>query len=665
MKQVKSSSVPPKDLRIACLLPSATAICLALGLEDHLVGVTHECQGLLSSSSSKNICILTKNGLADVATQSEIHEAVSSSASASASASCSIDKIGEIPSFYPLLPDQWDLAKPNVIFTQDLCAVCAPTTEDVQKIANNSNNNNEEIIILSLQPTTLHEVADTFVTVAKACQVIERGVAFRDEWWCDLERLQTTIRQYRQQNSTLPKLFLLEWLDPVFDSGHWTYQMMDFACVEMANSNDKRTADNVKSKIIEWQQVYQAEPDVVVVGCCGFDLDRNVQDARAHADQFASLTAKIFACDGNSYIAQPGPSLLQGVAVLAQCAYHDQPQVLKAIENLQIIPPETGFRLVDVNAHSKTITTNGRPPLSVGICDMEDLVPKDGGFTMLHEKACQEGKYTYGDPETGYQVFTELAHKDRGYCCGSGCRHCPFNHKNVGDKANKIQQPAILYQQSSGCSIFSLKDNSNVKILFHSGGKDSFLAIRALAKSYKTSERPFGLVLLTTFDASSRNIAHQNIPIDDVIRQAKHIDITLLGVPLRRSSGETYTSRIQKGLEVVQVHLPRTDNQITSLVFGDLHLQHIKSWRDKNFNGLGYRLEYPLWKKDYSVLLEDLEKSQVPCFVSASSVDLAKVGSLFNRQFYKRMVQAKVDGFGEAGEFHTLAKVWEVPNYLH
>jgi diphthamide synthase (EF-2-diphthine--ammonia ligase) len=75
---------------------------------------------------------------------------------------------------------------------------------------------------------------------------------------------------------------------------------------------------------------------------------------------------------------------------------------------------------------------------------------------------------------------------------------------------------------------------------------------------------------------------------------------------------------------------------------------------------LGYGLEYPLWKKAYEDLMDDLEKSQVPCRVSATTVDIVQVGSLFDRQFYNQAIADKVDGFGECGEFHTLAQVWEV-----
>mmetsp|Transcript_27624 Transcript_27624/g.76032 ORF Transcript_27624/g.76032 Transcript_27624/m.76032 type:complete len:703 (-) Transcript_27624:957-3065(-) len=673
----------PANLRIACLLPSATAICIALQLEDNIVGVTHECLIADSQISKKQqVCILTESGLPATASQGEIHDTISS-----ATTSCSSSG-KDIPSFYPLLKEQFDKARPNVVFTQDLCAVCAPTPEDVQKLLMDKQrqpSSSNHVTIVSLQPNTLQQVAESFVTVATACGVPQRGEALRQRWWSDLERLGAAIRQAVDDHDddkgstsqrTKPRVMLLEWLDPPFDGGHWTRQMMEYAGAEMARSQPETSSQpppSVKSKQLPWKDVYDSQPDVVVVGCCGFDLQRNVKDTLAHAESLAPLadTATVFACDGNAYLTQPGPQLLVGVAILAQCAYHNQPKVLQSIAETNIIAPSKGFEVVDIQSRLAMDKTRAKVDddlaSAVGIGDIEDNVGAKG-FAERHKDACERGEDFYDDPETGYKVFTEVAHKKRGYCCGSGCRHCPYNHQNVAgkNKAQKIQQPAILYEHQDdidGENLFSLSQNDKVKVMFNSGGKDSFLTIRALARSHR-EEGPFGLVLLTTFDATSRNIAHQNIPIDDVIRQARHLNITLLGVPLRRGSGERYSSRIEKGVAAVQQYLlakSLTNVKITTLVFGDLHLQHIRSWREQTFQSSGYHLEYPLWNVEYSILLDDLERSKVPCFISGTTVgDRAKVGTLFDRSFYKSAVAAGMDGFGENGEFHSIAQVWEV-----
>lgn len=711
----------PVSLRIACLEPSATAICLELGLKDHLVGVTHECGPTLAGcfpdegGATPRPQVLTRSGLRPDASQMEIHLAVQATAdggSAQASRTCPLpgslvststfspsdvdvvkekhgsgNAIGEveIPSMYPLIPEAMERARPTIIFTQDLCSVCAPTTADVRRClvdssrARSSSGEGDEqrdVTVVALQPTTLDEVTETFLVIADACGVPERGRHLRDTFLRELKRLQDAIIEAStgrtdgpaDRSSAWPRVLILEWLDPPFDSGHWTYQMMEFACVRSARPQKKTH----KSVAIEWEDVYAADPDVVLVGCCGFDLDRNVRDTLSKADRLSQLraarTGKIFACNGDRYIVQPAPSLLEGVAVLAQCAYQDEPQVIKAIAKLGY--RTLGWQAVDVlpsrTDSGATIATIGcnavaetSPAGAVG--DMEDMRGAScGGFAELHRIACEKGELSYPDPATGYTVFTALAHTKRGKCCGSGCRHCPYSHENIKhDRASKIQQPAILYRQQDPSNIFSIDTNKNVKVLFFSGGKDSFLTIRALVHSYQ-EEAPFGLVLLTTFDATTRIIAHQDIAIDQVVRQASHLDITLLGIPLRRGSGETYTERLRGGLKVIEDSVPPSSH-ILSLVFGDLHLSHVKEWRDDILPQLNCKLEYPLWKIPYSNLMDDLEASQVPCQVSGSTRDEVKVGTVFDRKFYQEILKTDIDGFGESGEFHSLAKVWEVP----
>ena len=706
------TSAPPASLRIACLLPSATAICIALGLQEYLVGVTHECDMIVdaledttTSNSEQNhkIQVLTRNGLT-VTSQGEIHQAVQDAAAAAAAttATCPIPSatavqgptqvsLDDLPGLYPILPDALRAARPTVIFTQDLCQVCAPTSNDVRYYLNlekngtangASDSQQEDIELIALQPHTLDDVADTFVTIAKACGVAERGQALKEAWLEKFHTLQSTIQQARDDNSSNdsspPSTLLLEWLDPPFDGGHWTIEMMKYACITRAGKDSEPTI--FKSQAMTWDTVQNTlDPDVVVVGCCGFDLERNVRDVQAHAKDLQSLRAvqqnRLYACDGNKYMAQPSTFLLEGTVILAKCAYHNQPHVLSAIDALGFLSPEqeaTAWKQVKLTSANKISSApsfnQSKEANAVAgmIGDLEDLatVASGEGFAHLHDEACRQGERTYRDPETGYSVFTELAHKERGWCCGSGCRHCPYSHANVKDKAARIQQPAIMVRYDSSKTdddVFALS-HPRIKVLFFSGGKDSFLTIRALARQYQraaTGDSKFGLVLLTTFDSSTRNIAHQNVPIDQVVQQASHLNITLLGIPLRRASGEAYRDRIQRGLQVVSNMLPE-GSQITTLVFGDLHLDHIKDWRDKTLVDLGYQLEYPLWKADYTTLMDDLETSKVPCIISASTVDSVEVGTPYTRDLYSKALSCNVDGFGERGEFHSLAKVWEV-----
>lgn len=249
-----------------------------------------------------------------------------------------------------------------------------------------------------------------------------------------------------------------------------------------------------------------------------------------------------------------------------------------------------------------------------------------------------------------------------------GCRHCPYSHENVKDKTSRIQQPALLHEEWDQDVLFSLPKDKNkpIKVLFNSGGKDSFLTMRALARQCQdASEPPFSLILLTTFDATSRIIAHQEFSIDTVVQQAEHLRISLVGVPVHRASHETYVERIQRALTVIE---KKTGQYPAALVFGDLHLETIRNWRDtmlgKAFPKL--QLEYPLWKADYEKLLTDLESSRVVPLLSASTNDRVQVGTRFTREFVEKIKKENddIDAFGENGEFHSSAESWLVSREL-
>ena len=256
----------------------------------------------------------------------------------------------------------------------------------------------------------------------------------------------------------------------------------------------------------------------------------------------------------------------------------------------------------------------------------------------LHDAACERGDFTYQDPETGYVVFTRLGLLQREQCCGAGCRHCPFGHERVklGSRAAKIQQAAWLSDARP-------EPGREIAVLFWSGGKDSYLAYRALSK-----EADVAAVLLTTFDARTRAIAHQDIPIEEVVAQAAHLGAPLIGVPLH--PGADYMEQIIPALDLVP--------DCKRLCFGDLHLRHIREWREEAFathpKTAEMELSFPLWGADYETLINEFEASGARSTISAIAADLpgVAIGDCFDRALIERLPE-NVDPFGENGEFHT------------
>jgi iron complex transport system substrate-binding protein len=557
-----------KDLRITCLIPSATDICVALGLSESIVGVTHECD---RSQLPSTVRVVTADLVkASTSSQAEIHQRVLDQQNSSSDE----DSCESIPSLYPILRNEFEAASTTIVITQDLCGVCAPTSASVAAMFMRENSDNKPQIV-TLSPNSLTDIKDSILTVAKACGISNRGQEKAREFQQDLDQIKSIVSK---ASVSRPRMLLLEWLDPPFDGGHWIPEMMNYAGVECIDSSKEATVQNSsaprKSKALPWIHVQSFPMDIILVACCGFDLSRNLKDAIGAREKLAACQASsVFATNGDLYFARPGPKLIIGTAIMALCAHRQQPLITQEIMNLPFmrgLDPALLFLMVDL-AVSEPPTPASEPSLSVP--DIEDSV-------TLHNRACEAGESFYSDPETGYQVFTEYAHKLRGKCCGSGCRHCPYAHVNVKDKAAKIQQPALIYHGEDD-HMLSLK-HGHVRVLFFSGGKDSFLAIRTQARE-ATTKGPFGLCLLTTFDATSRIIAHQDTTIDRVERQARHLGIALVGVPMHRASSETYVDRAKKGLDVLESFLGA---KVSALVFGDLHLEHVTDWRRDNLGVL-------------------------------------------------------------------------------
>ena len=271
----------------------------------------------------------------------------------------------------------------------------------------------------------------------------------------------------------------------------------------------------------------------------------------------------------------------------------------------------------------------------------------------LHAAAMAQNQNFYHDPQTGFRVFTERGHKQRGTCCGCACRHCPFGHERVpqNKRAAKARVPVLLHPESLG--------HPECDVLFWSGGKDSFLTLLYLQKELR--DIPRDIVLLTTFDGSTRVVAHQEIPFETIVHQSQHLGCSLLAVPLY--AGVDYLERIGTGLDQLAEHIT-----VKRLVFGDLHLEHIRAWREESFASLpqaqDLELHFPLWGRSYQELLEAFGKSGAIATLSAVPEprldETLQTGMRFTPEFVSQLPPG-LDPFGENGEFHTCVSWPEAP----
>ena len=264
-------------------------------------------------------------------------------------------------------------------------------------------------------------------------------------------------------------------------------------------------------------------------------------------------------------------------------------------------------------------------------------------WVAAHAAANAAEETHYRDPDTGYRVFTEYGLRARGTCCGCGCRHCPWAHEAVPAslRAVRIVRPAWLTGRA--------EPGQPTNVVFWSGGKDSFLAARAFLRHRPNAS----LVLLTTFGQKTRIVAHQELPIQSIIAQAQALERPLFGVPLY--PGADYTRAIRDALSQLGAEAP-----IESLVFGDLHLEHVRRWRETELGPIaahiGATLEFPLWGADYQGLQDDLQASGVQARVCATpdpaTIAPVRIGDRFGPELVARLPSG-VDAFGECGEFHT------------
>ena len=276
-------------VRIASLLPSATEIVCALGLEESLVAVTHECD---YPPAALELPKITRDVLPGGLSAAQIDAAVKERTLA-----------GE--SIYELDSEMLHDLRPDLIVTQALCTVCAVSYDDVRSIA-------EEIdsqpMVIALDPRTIGEVLGDARTLAQATASRDAAIELIRDSSARIDRIRLAVRRARR-----PRVVALEWLDPPFAAGHWTPQL-----IEYAGGEDVLGFAGEHSEQRSWQEVAAAQPDVVIVMPCGYDAEIAHREAEMHRDELSALGAgEIVAVDAASYFSRPGPRLVDGLELLA------------------------------------------------------------------------------------------------------------------------------------------------------------------------------------------------------------------------------------------------------------------------------------------------------------------------------------------------------------
>jgi iron complex transport system substrate-binding protein len=284
------------DIRIVSLLPSATEILFALGLDEQIVAVTHECDYPAAARTKPRI---TRSLLRPDLSSGEIDAAVSSQIGSDAHTLYSIDRtlLGELA--------------PDLIVTQELCEVCAVDYGEVLDAIKDLPKTPQ---VLNLEPMSLTEVLADIETVGAATGRSDEARQFV----ASLRRRVERVRAAVERAETRPTVAFLEWVDPLFCGGHWNPEL-----VRLAGGSDPLGNEGTPSTRMEWQEVLDAQPDVMVISCCGFDEERTRQDLPilealpGFADLPCARNGRIHVVDGSAYFSRPGPRLVDSLEILA------------------------------------------------------------------------------------------------------------------------------------------------------------------------------------------------------------------------------------------------------------------------------------------------------------------------------------------------------------
>jgi iron complex transport system substrate-binding protein len=291
--------------RIVSLLPAATEIVAALGLEGALVGRSHECD---EPESVSGLPALTAAAIDAAGTSRAIHEAVGAACTAAA---------GSPPALFRLDTDMLATLRPDVIVTQAACDVCAVSADDVTRAARSLG---RPVPIVALAPTSLADLWRDIRAVAAATGTLPRGREV-------VARLQARCRSVacrvealaRSTGGSRPRVAVVEWLDPPMAAGNWVPEL-----VTLAGGDDVLGRTGHHSHWIGWEDVARADPDVVILAPCGFTRDRTVAEATTSpiwnhlAPLRATRAGRLFVVDGHHLLNRPGPRLVDSLEVIAQ-----------------------------------------------------------------------------------------------------------------------------------------------------------------------------------------------------------------------------------------------------------------------------------------------------------------------------------------------------------
>ena len=283
-------------MRICSLLPSATEVLALLGLSDKLVGISHECD---YPPSVKSVPIM-------------VEPMIPTHGLASADIDRQVSRLVEAGQrLYRLKDRQLQEAQPDLIVSQDLCHVCAVTPDQLHEAVRSMP---RQPTVLTLNPGTVQDVIDDVIRIGDAAGRPAEGRRLA----AGLRDRLSAIQKRSEGIPHRPRVVCIEWLSPLYVAGHWVPEM-----VRLAGGQDVLAKPGNPSRVVTWDEVTAAVPDVLIIMPCGFSIDRTQTELLRLMEQpgqwpvSADLTQHTFLVDASSYFSRPGPRLIDGIELLA------------------------------------------------------------------------------------------------------------------------------------------------------------------------------------------------------------------------------------------------------------------------------------------------------------------------------------------------------------
>jgi len=283
-------------MKIVSLISSATEIACELGLGPELVGISHECD---YPSSILHLPRVSETKIRPDASSLSIHESV-------------LSVLQKGLSIYKIKEDLLAELSPDLILTQNQCDVCAVSLNDVEAAVKNLTRKNTKVC--SLFPFALDDICKDFRKIGAATNRQKEAEDLVTRFWIRLNQVNAKAGTHLKSR---PKVLALEWLDPPIIAGSWIPELITLAGADPLIVNGPKPFKQVR-----WEELYELEPDFILIFPCGWSLERTSQEMalpsiQEHFTRWRKKSAApVYLCDGNQYFNRPGPRIADSLEIL-------------------------------------------------------------------------------------------------------------------------------------------------------------------------------------------------------------------------------------------------------------------------------------------------------------------------------------------------------------